>query len=67
MPGINGTTWFDVNRKYVNGYPCHSKKPDFFREMIDSVSTGSKIELFAREKHEGWDVWGNEVESSVTL
>jgi len=64
--GVNGT-WFDVKRKYVNGYPCHSKKPDFFREMIDSVSTGSKIELFAREKHEGWDVWGNEVESSVAL
>lgn len=21
--GINGT-WFDVKRKYVNGYPCHS-------------------------------------------
>ena len=64
--GINGT-WFDVKRKYVNGYPCHSKKPDFFREMIDSVSTGNKIELFAREKHEGWDVWGNEVESSITI
>ena len=64
--GVNGT-WFDVKRKYVNGYPCHSKKPDFFREMIDSVSTGNKIELFAREKHEGWDVWGNEVESNITL
>ena len=21
----------------------------------------NKIELFARERHEGWDVWGNEV------
>lgn len=64
--GVNGT-WFDVKRKYVNGYPCHSKKPDFFREMIDSVSTGNKIELFAREKHGDWDVWGNEVESSIIL
>ena len=60
-------TWFDVKRKYINGYPCHSKKPDFFREMINSVSTGNKIELFAREEHEGWDVWGDEVKCTVKL
>ncbi|MEO5991408.1 MAG: MT-A70 family methyltransferase [Ferruginibacter sp.] len=64
--GIKGT-WFDVKRKYVNGYPCHSKKPDFFREMIESVSTGNKIELFARENNEGWDAWGNEVGNSIKL
>ena len=64
--GINGT-WFDVKRKYINGYPCHSKKPDFFRELIDSVSTGNKIELFAREKTPGWHSWGNEVESDIEL
>lgn len=27
----------------------------------------SRIELFAREKTEGWDVWGNEVESDIQL
>ena len=59
--GVNGT-WFDVKRKYVNGYPCHSKKPDFFRELIDSVSNGNKIELFAREKHDGWDAMGFDVD-----
>jgi len=63
---INGT-WFDIKRKYVNGYPCHSKKPDFFRELIESVCEGNKLELFAREKHEGWDVWGNEVADSITI
>ncbi len=26
-----------------------------------------KIELFARQKTEGWDVWGDEVGSDVTL
>ena len=26
-----------------------------------------RIELFAREKVEGWDVWGNEVESDIEL
>ena len=63
---INGT-WFDVKRKYVGGYPCHSKKPDFFRELIENICEGNKLELFAREKHEGWDVWGNEVSESITI
>ena len=26
-----------------------------------------RIELFARQSPEGWDVWGNEVECSITL
>ena len=26
-----------------------------------------RIELFARTKNEGWDVWGNEVEGDVVL
>ena len=38
----------------------HSKKPDYFYRLIESVCTGNKIELFARQKVEGWDSWGNE-------
>jgi N6-adenosine-specific RNA methylase IME4 len=49
------TTWFE----YPRGR--HSEKPDEFRKMIEEVSPGNKIELFARIKSEGWDVWGNEV------
>ncbi|MFH1129477.1 MAG: DNA methyltransferase, partial [Patescibacteria group bacterium] len=26
-----------------------------------------RIELFARQRTEGWDVWGNEVESDIEL
>lgn len=26
-----------------------------------------RIELFAREKTEGWDAWGDEVESDIEL
>lgn len=39
----------------------HSAKPYKMREMIEKVSYAPRIELFAREQHEGWDVWGNEV------
>ena len=47
----------------------HSKKPEYFRQLIERTTTHlpNKIELFAREKHEGWDVFGNEVENSIVL
>lgn len=59
-------TWYNIKRPYKNGYPCHSKKPEFFHELIESVS-GHGLELFAREQREGWDVFGNEVENSIKL
>lgn len=46
----------------------HSQKPDIVRDkIIELVGDLLKIELFAREKTEGWDVWGNEVESDINL
>jgi N6-adenosine-specific RNA methylase IME4 len=46
----------------------HSKKPDIVREKIVSlVGDLPRIELFARKKTDGWDVFGNEVESDVRL
>ena len=57
----------EAKRQYVNGYPCHSKKPDLFAELIESVTIGDRLELFARNKRDGWDVFGNEVENSIKL
>jgi len=47
----------------------HSRKPQLIRDRIVEMFGNElpKIELFAREVPEGWDVWGNEVESSVAL
>lgn len=46
----------------------HSKKPDETRErIIDLMGDLPRIELFARQKTDGWDVWGNEVESDIKL
>lgn len=40
----------------------HSEKPEYFRRLIDSLYTeGNRIELFARQKKEGWDSYGNEL------
>jgi N6-adenosine-specific RNA methylase IME4 len=41
----------------------HSKKPEEVRNSIESMfPTQNKIELFAREKPNGWDVWGLDVQ-----
>lgn len=42
----------------------HSHKPDQFYESLN-VLEGRKIDLFARTQREGWDVWGNEVDSDI--
>lgn len=46
----------------------HSKKPQEVMFRIEQLFCGlDKIELFAREKRIGWDVWGNEVKSDIDL
>jgi N6-adenosine-specific RNA methylase IME4 len=46
----------------------HSQKPDEIRnEIVRLCGDLPRIELFAREKFEGWDVYGNEVESDIIL
>ncbi len=46
----------------------HSQKPQEAKDkIIELMGDLPRIELFAREKTEGWDVWGNEVESDIIL
>jgi len=46
----------------------HSKKPDEVRfRIVELMGDIPRIELFARQKTEGWDVWGNEVESDIDI
>jgi len=47
---------------------AHSKKPDETRHrIVELMGDVPRIELFARQKTEGWHVWGNEVESDIIL
>ena len=41
----------------------HSAKPEAFQDMIETVSPGPYLELFARRARPGWTCWGNEVNS----
>jgi len=47
----------------------HSHKPEEQYAVIDRVSgtDGPRLELFARRRQPGWDVWGNEVESDIDI
>lgn len=40
----------------------HSRKPDEFYSMVKKLCVGKKVDMFGREKREGFDVWGNETE-----
>ena len=46
----------------------HSKKPAIFRErIIDLFGDIPRLEMFARESSEGWDVFGNEAPDSIKI
>ena len=46
----------------------HSQKPDEVREkIVQLMGDLPRIELFARQRVDGWDCWGNEVDSDIDL
>lgn len=46
----------------------HSRKPDETRDRIVQLCGDlPRVELFARQNHQGWDAWGNEVKDSIEL
>jgi N6-adenosine-specific RNA methylase IME4 len=45
----------------------HSAKPEAFMDLVEQVSPGPRLEMFARRQRLGWDTWGNEALEHVTL
>lgn len=41
----------------------HSRKPDEVYDIIQKCSPGPYLELFARQRVNGWTQWGNEVDT----
>ncbi len=55
-----------VHQVIVSHIEEHSKKPqEVHQRIIQLMGDVSRIELFARRKTEGFDVWGNEVEPDI--
>lgn len=40
------------------GASMHSRKPSVVADVIERVSPGPYVELFARQPRLGWDSWG---------
>lgn len=46
----------------------HSQKPEIAYQIIERLyPQAEKLEMYCRSKRSGWDSWGNEVESDITL
>jgi N6-adenosine-specific RNA methylase IME4 len=54
-------TWWQWPRQ------SHSVKPEHFLDIVEQVSPGPYVELFARRHRLGWDVWGNESANTAQL
>lgn len=52
-------SWFTAPRG------AHSTKPPLFADLIERMSPGPYVELFARAPRLGWDHWGQGYESEV--
>jgi N6-adenosine-specific RNA methylase IME4 len=55
------TNWWKWERSF------HSQKPEAFLDIVESVSPGPYLEMFARRNRLGWDTWGNEALEHVSV
>lgn len=61
-------TWHRWKRPYCErGKPQHSAKPADFYSMVEQVSPGPYVELFARQARPGWDAWGDQAPDPIEL
>jgi len=48
-------------RTFADIYPTLTREQEARKRIVELLGDLPRIELFARERVEGWDVWGNEV------
>lgn len=60
--GSQRTLRRDVPTAFNSNAPRnHSEKPAAFYDMVESMSPGPYLNVFARKHRFNWDAWGNEV------
>lgn len=52
----------DVRQGIIESARQHSRKPDCVHERIERLVAGPYLELFARNRRQGWTAWGNETD-----
>lgn len=50
---VDSSWWYWPRRR-------HSEKPEAFIDLVEQVSPGPYLEMFARRARLGWDYWGDE-------
>lgn len=45
----------------------HSRKPDVFLDLVETVCPGPYLEMFARRTRFGWDTWGDQALEHVEV
>jgi len=64
LVGIKGKPYWNLkNQRDIisEARTTHSTKPETFYKLVESITTGRKLDYFARKQREGWDVYGNDV------
>lgn len=62
--GQDGSVWQqrrDIPSVLLEARTEHSRKPNGSYQIIEKISKGPYLELFARQQRKNWTVWGNEV------
>lgn len=65
--GVPGRLAFSRSAVIEAAVSRHSAKPEAFLDLVEQVSPGPYLEMFARRQRLGWDTWGNEALCHVDL
>jgi len=67
--GVRAVSCLEMdNHIYSRSVGKHSAKPGVFRKKaMQLVGNVPRLEMFARAEVAGWDVFGNEVDNSITI
>lgn len=57
-----------ISQLVISRIRGHSQKPDEVREkIVELIGELPRIELFARNKSKGWNIWGNELLNDIDI
>ncbi|MCJ7633643.1 MT-A70 family methyltransferase [Candidatus Bathyarchaeota archaeon] len=64
--GILRTSGHYIPTLFTEKLTTHSTKPKVFYKLLSERTLEPRIDIFARQKHIGFDAWGDEVDESQT-
>lgn len=71
LVGIKGKPLFDNNNTHRDiieeNRREHSRKPEKFYKMVETLCIGRKLNYFGREERKGWDMFGEKVFNNGTV